>query len=192
MVLSFLAGAGLFIAGAVVAGGATATVMSSKHKKEIAALQSKIDTLVAELEKANQERLRLQKELDRVLREKQQLLAGIARLADEKRSLEGRLIEVDAQITANSARWRRIVAFLLFRLKALDAELRALNGERQHIEGKMQVIDIDDLRARKNLEAAEVMIGRLDPQLSEVMATISEKESERNSMEDRLRNLCAS
>jgi chromosome segregation ATPase len=113
-------------------------------------------------------------------------------LADEKRSLEGRLIEVDAQITANSARWRRIVAFLLFRLKALDAELRALKGERQHIEGKMQVIDIDDLRARKNLEAAEVMIGRLDPQLSEVMATVSEKESERNSMEDRLRNLCAS
>lgn len=192
MGLTFLTGALIAAGSAIIAGGATAAVMSSKHKKQIAALQSKIDRLVRELEEANEERLRLQKELDRVLKEKQRLLAEIARLADEKRSMEERLMQVDAQIKSNSARWRRIVAFLFFRLKNLDAKLRTLEAERQQVEGQVQIMDIQDLRARRSLEEAEALMSRLDPRLKSVLADISEKESEKDAAECELRALCAS
>lgn len=192
MGLTFLTGALIAAGSAILAGGATAAVMSSKHKKQIAALQSKIDRLVRELEKANEERLRLQEELDRVLKEKQRLLAEIARLADEKRSMEERLMQVDAQIKSNSARWRRIVAFLFFRLKNLDAKLRTLEAERQQVEGQVQIMDIQDLRARRSLEEAEALMRRLDPQLENVLDEISERESEKDAAECDLRALCAS
>jgi len=110
------------IGAAIVSGGGTAVVMSSRHKLKIAELQDKINSLQKEIELYQENELKLMQTIEELIIERAKLIKELSEL---EVSVENLLMEKEnilKIITKNDGRFRRIIAALTFQIKNLEKE----------------------------------------------------------------------
>ena len=158
---------------ALLSGGGVAVVLTGRNKKEKAKLQEKIDELQKSISEAQYREEYLLFMIEKLQQDKKQLVARISELQMCLVEVREEQLVFTLKLQSNDTRFKRIIAFLTFRLKKLEHEndllkskLDVASAEIEVRKSKISELQIESDNYEKDIQRKleELGLTRLDIQ----------------------------
>jgi chromosome segregation ATPase len=174
--------AAAWIAGsALLSGGGVWTFLTEKNKKEMALKQEEIDKLQSLISDSQEREKKLLLKIEKLEQDKKHLAERISELQIYLEKVKEEQFSFESKLQSNDTRFKRIIAFLTFRLKALNQENSLLKTKLESVgleieehlsQIKMLQVESEDyenkiISSLDELKVAELAIQELKDELSQ-------------------------